>query len=116
MGEKIHWLKSLRESIYINQEELAARLQLEGFDISRSAISSWENGRHEPPLHDARFRKSLAKVLHINVKTLLKKAGYEVSEESHSEIGDRVAHIVDQLPPDKQDLALRLIEQLAKTS
>ncbi len=114
MERKTNWLKTRREALHLKQEDLAAQLQVSGFDISRPSISHWENGRHLPPLENPEFRQALANILRIDVKTLLKLAGYEVAKSDFSEAAERVAYIVDQLPPDKQELAVRLVEQLAK--
>lgn len=116
MRDKPDWLKSRREAIELKQDELAAKLQLAGFDVSRATISHWETGRHEPPMHDSGFRQALAKALRLNVPTMLRMAGYEVTSEPHSETAEIAAHLVDQLPPDKQRLALKLLETLAETS
>lgn len=99
----------------MNQEDLAARLQVEGIDVTRSAVSHWENGRYQIPLDDPNVRRAIAKVLRINIRTLLKFAGYEVDNEIHSIYAEQIAAIIDQLPEEKQQLVLRLVEQLAKT-
>ena len=109
-----NWLRTLREQARLTQEDLTARLQVEGFDISRSAVASWEHGRHIPPLHDANFRQALSKALNIKPRLILKLAGFEVEEESHSLLAEQAATLIDQLPEDRKELALRLIEQLAK--
>lgn len=105
------WLKSRREMLKINQDELAARLQIAGFDVSRASVSHWENGRHTPPLHDSKFRRALADALRLDVRSMLNLAGYEVNNVDHTEAGERAAFIVDQLPPEKQDLAINILEQ-----
>lgn len=99
----------------MKQEEFAARLQLEGLDISRAAISHWETGRYQVPLDNPEVRHVIAKVLRVNIRTLLKLAGYEVDNGVHSIYAEQAAILIDQLPADKQELALRLLEQLAKT-
>ena len=108
----INWLRQLREHVGLDtQEELAAQLQLEGFSFTRAAVSHWENGRYNPPLNDAEFRKALAKVLKVSQSELLRLAGFEVEKGDHSEAGEKAAHLIDKLPPDKQDLALKILEQ-----
>lgn len=111
MKPESNWLKTLRKKHGLKQEDLAAKLQLAGLEYSRSSVSSWENGYHRPPLEDASFRQALANILRIDVKTLLKLAGYEVATSQHSEAAERAAWIIDQLPPDKQELVLKLVEQ-----
>lgn len=115
MKQNTNWLKTLRESRGFTQEEFAARLQLAGLDYSRPAVSSWESGRHQAPLGNVQFRQVLANIFNIDVKTLLKLAGYEVDSKPHSEEAERVAYLIDQLPPEKRNLAVRLVEELAKT-
>ena len=110
MGQ--HWLKTLRKQAGIeSQDDFAAQLQLHGLDVTRSTIGHWEQGRYTPDYSDPKIRIALAKVLRINVRTLLKLAGYEV-EYKHTEIAEKIAEIVDQLPAQSQELALKLVEQL----
>src|SRR5262245_31457520 len=108
---KTNWLKTKRKELHLSQEELAAKLQVKGIEVTSGDISHWKNDRYNPRLEDPVFRKALADVLRIDVKTLLLIAGYEVTEIDHSEAAKRAAFIVDQLPPDKQDLALGILEQ-----
>ncbi len=112
MEQKINWLKTLRQQNRITQEDLTARLQTEGFDVSRSTIAGWEMGRNLPPLEDPMFRQALSRALRVNIRTILKLAGYEVDQESHSTWAEQAASLIDQLPPEKQELALRLVQQL----
>lgn len=107
-----HWLKTSRQRLGISQEELASQLQIRGFDISRATIGHWEQGKYPPPLENPEFCKALADILLISVRSLLSMAGYDIEEQQHSETAERVAFIVDRLPPDKQQLALKLVEQL----
>lgn len=110
----MNWLKERRQVLEISQEELAARLQVMGIEVTNKIISHWENGRTPPPLKDAEFRHALASTLKLSVRDVLRLSGYEVGEVTHSEFGERAASIVDQLPPDKQVLAIRLLETLAE--
>ena len=105
------WLKELRNMGKITQDELAARLQSAGQDYSRSMVNHWENGRANPPIDDPKFTETLAWALRIKVPTLLKAAGFELKSQ-HSELGERVATLVDDLPDDKKALALKLVEAL----
>lgn len=108
-----HWLKELRQRAGItSQDKLATQLQLAGFDYKRSAIGNWEQGTTLPK--DPEFLRALAKILKISTKELMTAAGYQIDTRQHSHIGERVADIIDDLPPDKQDLALRMVEQLRK--
>lgn len=104
------WLRTYRNKLRITQEELAARLQTRGFEYSAGAISHWEKGRYKPPIHNEEFRNVLASILRITPQEMLSAAGYE-TEQEHSEAGERAATILDRLPPDKQQLALSILEQ-----
>ena len=112
--ENANWLRELRSKRNLTQDDLVAQLQLAGFSYTRSSINNWENGYNPAPLKKKEFRVALAKILGVSVRTLLKKAGYEVEVDEHSEIAEQVAIIIDQLPEDKQQLVLRLVEQVAK--
>lgn len=106
------WLKDLRKQAGITQEDLAARLQTMGFDYSRSSINNWERNGNPAPMDDPRFVRALARALKTSPPMLLKSAGFEL-EAKHSEIAERVAALMDTLPDDKQQLALKLVEALA---
>lgn len=114
MDDRQIWLKECRERLELRQEDLATRLQLAGFDVSRGSISNWENGRYDIPIQDTKFRQALADALRLDVRTMLRLAGYEVNEVYRSEAAERAANMIDRLPPEKQELALRLVEQLVK--
>jgi transcriptional regulator with XRE-family HTH domain len=106
------WLRKRREEVGLEtQEDLATQLQLEGVTTTRASVSHWENGRNKPPLDEPIFRAALAKVLRLSQPELLRLAGYEVVRSAHSESGERAAHILDQLPAEKQQLALKVLEQ-----
>lgn len=109
----MNWLRKRREEVGItSQEELAEKLQLDGFSFTRASISHWENGRNNPPLDDPEFRRVLAKILRVSQPDLLRLAGYEVDRVSRTHEAERAAYIVDQLTPEKRDLAVRLLEEL----
>lgn len=106
------WLRDRRKQIGIlTLEELAAMIQLEGFQVSPSALSHYENGRRNVPLDDETFRYVLAKVLKLSEPELLSLAGYKTVNK-HTEDGERAASIVDRLPPSKRSLAIKLLEQV----
>lgn len=109
-----NWIKRRREQLDINQEELAARLQLSGFAATRASISHWEVGRNQPPIDDAQFRQALANALKLSVADMLQMAGYEVAREDQTEDEIRVVSIIKQLTPARRKLAIGLLEQLLK--
>jgi transcriptional regulator with XRE-family HTH domain len=106
------WIKDRRKHLRLSQEDVAAQLQLNGFSFTSGAVSHWENGRHAPPLENPDFRQALANVLRLDVRGMLTLAGYELTSQEHTEAGERAAYIVDRLPPDKQELAIGILEQL----
>lgn len=107
----MNWLKERREALGLNQEELTARLQIEGLDVSRSSLSNWETGRHKPPLEDEQFRNGLARALKMSVKEILKRSGYDVTFK-HSEAAERGAFLIDQMDEQTKDKAVKILEAL----
>ena len=75
-----NWLKQRREELKLSQEDMAARLQLEGLNVSRSMVSHWENGRYNLPVDDASAMRVLAKVLQVTVSDLLVSVGYDAAD------------------------------------
>lgn len=109
------WLVHLREKQKFTQAGLANQLQLEGYEISPGAISHWENGRYDLPMDDDRFRNLLAGIFKITPAELLAAAGYE-TQAKHSEAAERAAALMDQIPEDKRDLALGILEKFLETN
>ena len=107
------WLRERREELDINQDELTARLQLEGVAVTRATLSHWEVGRHSPPMNDPEFRLALARSLKLSIREVLQRSGYEVIQ-THTDAGERAADIVDELPPDGRELALDLLRTIEK--
>lgn len=110
----MEWIKLRRKELGISQEELAKRLQLLGHDISRGSVGHWETGHAKPQMDNPELVMALSRALELDVNTVLRKSGYDIAGE-HSHIAERVAALIDQLPADKQELALRLVEQIART-
>lgn len=109
---KTDWIKRKREELHLSQDELAAQLQVEGYDVSRAAVSHWENGKYNPPLDNPEFVRSIARILKMSVNGVLIEAGYPIQLDDFSEAARRAADIVNQLPSTKQSLALGILEQL----
>lgn len=112
VGTQTHWLKRYRDKIHLSQEELAIALQNAGLDVARSTVGTWESGKSQPPLDDPAYRRALANIFRVSVTELLMSAGYEIDLDKYSETSRRAADIVEQLTPEKQNLAVRLLEQL----
>lgn len=110
---KTAWIREQRKKLGLSQQDLVAQLQLEGFDISRSSLSNWENGTFNPPLENHDFRFALSRVLKLGVAEILVLSGFETSDEL-SEDAIRAATIVDQIPPNKRKMALGILEQILK--
>ena len=108
-----NWLKRRRSELKMSQEELVAKLQLTGFDMSRTTVSGWETGRFNPPIDNPPFRMALASILQMSIAEMLLAAGYEIEIE-HTPRGHRGASIIDNLPPERQKLALDLLDVLAR--
>lgn len=104
------WLRTYRKKLSLTQDDLAARLQVSGFEVTPAAISHWETGRYNPPLHNIEFRNVLASILKISPQELLAAEGYE-TEQHHTKAGERAADIVDSLSADQQELVLGILEQ-----
>lgn len=105
------WLKNRRQHLGMSQEDLAARLQLSGFDIARSTVSHWEQARYRPPFENPAFVKVMSEILDLDVPKMLYMAGFDI-QTTHGELAEQGAYIIDSLPPDKQRLAIRLLETL----
>jgi transcriptional regulator with XRE-family HTH domain len=108
----MNWLKIRREELDLSQEELAARLQADGIEISRSGVSAWETERNNPPLEEEAFRKALAHALRLSIHELLARAGFETIQGRQSREAEVAASLVERMPPDKRKMALRILEAM----
>jgi len=112
-----NWIRTRRQQLRLSQEQLATRLQIEGIDIQRAAISHWETGRHSPRVDDPKLVEALARVLQMTVREVLESIkGYQIDTTPHTRAGQRAAYIVDRLSPDKQALALGILEEISKST
>lgn len=111
----MNWLRQRREELNLNQEEMTARLQIEGVEVTRSTLSHWETGRYNMPMHEENFRRALVTALRLSEREILKRSGYDIGQRGHSDEAERAADIIDQLPSDRKELALRVLEQFAET-
>jgi transcriptional regulator with XRE-family HTH domain len=108
----MNWLRQRREELKLNQDELTARLQVEGVAITRASVSNWENGKHSMPLNDPEFRVRLAKAVKLSEREILQLSGYDIGQFGHTDEGERAASIVDRLPAEKKELAIKLLEAM----
>lgn len=110
----MHWIRQRREQLKISQEELSARLQVKGFDISRATVAHWEQGRYFSPINNPEFAKALATALDIGVLDMFIRAGFDLNiQDQKAAIG---AEIIHKLPSNRQDTAIVILEQLLKES
>jgi hypothetical protein len=107
------WVRVRRKEVGIpTVVELTRLLQLEGLDVARSTVSAWEVGPNSPQLEKPEVRTALMRVLKLSESELLSRAGFKSSDHHRSEAAEVGADIINELPPDKQDLAVRILEQL----
>lgn len=107
----MNWLKERREALGLSQEELTARLQIEGVNVTRGSLSNWETERHKPPLDDPQFRIALSNALKMSVKEIMKRSGYDITLK-HSEAAERGAFLIDQMDAQTQGKAVKILEAL----
>lgn len=107
----MNWLKERRDELGLTQEEMTARMQVEGVPMLRSSLSNWETGKFNPPIKDAKSRAALARALKLSVKEVMRRSGYDVTL-THSEAAERAAYIIDQLDTDTQDKVVKMLEAL----
>jgi hypothetical protein len=93
---------------------LQARLAEQDYNVTRAAVGHWVLGSRKPPIGDKEFMEILARALEMNYADLWEQTGLYTPLEERSPTAQRIAEIVDRMPPEKQDLALRIIEELAK--
>lgn len=106
------WIRERREELGLTLDDLAARLQLEGFNYTSGSVGHWERGVRQPPLGKATFVDALSNALKLPKDEIMRLSGYKLSSD-HSSAGARAAAIVDDLDDETQELALKLLEVLA---
>lgn len=82
------------------------------YDMQDSGISHWERGRRTPPIGEKKFRVALAAALEMTEVDLMRELEFAVEQGSHSYAGERAASLVDQMTPDQQERALKILEAL----
>lgn len=82
------------------QDDVASRLH-----VTRGAISHYLNGIREPNLNQV---KELAKMLDMSLSELLGDDATFINDETQLKAVD----IIKELPPEKQELAIKLLESL----
>jgi transcriptional regulator with XRE-family HTH domain len=93
----------MRGTSTMTQDEFAAELKQyytkpvkeskkgkeEDEEISKSTVSTWENGVKTPPLHDNEFVEAIAKVFSVSVADVLKGSGYDLGPAYESELDEQ---------------------------
>ncbi len=108
------WIARRRRDLGLNQGDLADRLNNNGINVTRGTVSHWEKGRYKPPFDDPIFTEAMAKSLEMDVRTILHRLGYQLSDGSS--VIERAVALIDAMPPDRQKTALVILEQLSKES
>lgn len=108
------WMQERRKELRLSQEELANRLQAEGWDISRSSVSAWEQGYNNPPVDKEGFLTVLSTVFKMSVPEILAAFGYQTSVEATSPEIIRATELMRKLPSNAQKEALEHIEIVSR--
>lgn len=106
------FLRRRLQKMDISLSDLEARLNLYGYKVTKGAIGHWVTGRRKLPLKDTRFVEVLARSLEMSTNEMLEQMGFIATDDDWSPTVQRIAAIANQLSPDKQKLALKLVEQL----
>lgn len=109
------WLRIRRQELKLSQDDLVTRLQADGLDVSRAALSAWEIGRAPSPLDDVRKIKILANALEVDVSVLLEIADIEIESAHQSESARRGAMIIDRMSPANQKAAVEVLRALERS-
>lgn len=104
-------IKTRRISLGLTQDELAEKMTALGYQIQYTGISHWETGRTMPPLQNDVFRSALSLALEMTEVEIMRALGFRV-ESDHSPAGERAAALIDQMTPDQQERALKILEAL----
>lgn len=106
-----NWLRQRMQEVGISTDvELARLLELEGLSYTPGAVGHWATGTRKPPFHKSDFREGLARVLKLTEAEMLRRAGYSAANPRRSKEAEIAADIVDDLPPDKKKMAVRILE------
>jgi len=109
----MNWLRERRKALGLSQEELSTRLQLAGFNVSRSTISHLETGRDTLQIDDPELISAFAKVLRLSTKTILEYTGYKLTLDKLSDDALRAVELIEHMSPARRQTALLLLEQLS---
>lgn len=108
------FLRKRREALGLTQQKVADELSAKGYEASPAKVGHWETGRNKPPLNDPTFRRIMASVLQMDINQMMDDLGYIINSEDRSAEAQLAAAIVDDLPPDAQNLALDYLQLLQK--
>lgn len=91
---------------------METQFNLRGYGVTRSSIATWMLGTRKPPIKDRRFLEVLADVYKMSVPELLAGMGLMEEIEGMSPEARRAADIIDQMPPEQRQTALRVLEAM----
>lgn len=103
------WMRDRRQELRLTLEDVAQRLQLEGVSYTAASVGHWETGKRSVPMHDLAFVHALARVLKLDVPTVLRLSGYPVAAR-YSELSERIASIAERLPENDRRQLLQIAE------
>lgn len=106
-------LRQRKDELGLSLADMEARFNLAGYEITRQAIGLWVSGKRRPPMWDIDFMFALGRVLEMSVSEIFRRIDY-IPNGGDSGAARRAYDLIRTMPPDQQDLALRLIEQLAR--
>ncbi len=106
-----HWISERRDELSLSREALARKLTAHGLDVTAQDIHTWEGEEAALPLEQPAFAFALAAALHLDIRALLRRAGYKHPLDNQS-LPAQAARIVARLPQDQQKLAIHLLKSL----
>jgi transcriptional regulator with XRE-family HTH domain len=108
------FLRIERVRNHMSQAELAARMTELGEETSAARVGHWETGRNTPPMDNQHFRHVLAIALRMGENEMLTELGYVLPEGQFSSKALYAAQIIDALPNEARDIAMEILEVLAR--
>ena len=109
------FIKKTRKTKQLSLQAMADALERYGYRVERQAISHWEHGRNNAPLHDVAFRRALAAVFDMDINDLMNTLGYVIQEDERSPESRLAADIVERLPENERQRAIVILQALEKS-
>lgn len=108
------FIKEQLEANEMSYADLAKALELQGYSVERQTIGHWATGKRKPPIGKDEFRRALAAALGISAEEMMVKLGWTLPNHERSPQALLAADMIDQLPEEVRDMAVELIDVLAK--